>query len=111
MGSRYVLPKRTVFAGITLLLLACGTEAADEAANDPPLYVIARAAIKDGRIEKTKILGSDNPRRRFTELPTEGAVLIGFDLGVGKFGDIDTVYALRAAYLTPRGEVAYHDHG
>jgi hypothetical protein len=44
-------------------------------------------------------------------VPGDGAVLVGFDVGIGKFGDIETVYALRAVYLTAQGEISGQDHG
>src|SRR5206468_3607755 len=71
----------------------------------------ARAAVANGRIERSRPLGFHDSRTLFTELPSQGAILIGFDLGVGKFFNIETVYALRPVYLTAHGETQVRDHG
>jgi len=75
------------------------------------IFSAARSAVSDGRVEKSKLLGFNNTRRSFTELPPDGAILIGFELGVGKFFDIETVYALRPIYLTEAGENSYQNRG
>src|SRR5262249_35427805 len=67
-------PRMARLAGMAMLLLFAGSMAADE---PEPLYTLAQSAIKDARIEKTGVLGVDNARRRFTELPAEGGLLIG----------------------------------
>ena len=43
------------------------------------------------------------PNRFFREVPKDGCVLIGFRCGLGKFGNIGTVYALQAIYRGPNG--------
>ena len=81
------------------------------AAEPEPILAAAQAAAETGRIWKTRIRGSDDANRRFNEHPAEGGVLIGFDVGVGKFGKIETVYALCAVYRTAQGELPYFNHG
>src|SRR4029077_10735016 len=49
--------------------------------------------------------------RPYSEIPAQGGLLIGFDLGVGKFFNIETVYALRPIYMTAHGETSIEDHG
>jgi hypothetical protein len=77
----------------------------------PAICAAVRKAVAEGRIEESTVLGWRDKRREFNELPAEGAVLVGFDCGVGRFMNIETVYALRAIYRTARGEVCYQDHG
>jgi hypothetical protein len=99
-------------AAASLALLLTALAPADEPAAGPdPLFVAARSAILNNRVEKSRILGCHNERRTFTELPPHGAVLVGFDVGVGRFMDIESVYALRPVYRTRWGERSYADHG
>src|SRR5207302_7355980 len=80
--------------GLALFLLA-GSLPPAKAAEDPaPLFTAAREAVARTRLAKSRLLGFHNQRKVFSEVPAEGAILIGFDLGVGKFFDIETVYAL-----------------
>src|SRR5262249_19656990 len=87
-------------------LAAAGPENGEAA-----LYQAAATAIAKGQTEKTRMLGFSIIKTSFTELPTEGAVLVGFDLGIGKFLDIDNIYAIRAVYRTANGEASYGEHG
>ncbi len=99
-------------AVVAALLGLAGPAPADQpAAKADALLPAIRAAIAHGEIEQTGLRGFDNPGRRFTELPRQGAVLVGFDCGVGKFFDLDIVYALRPVYRTAQGEEFFGDHG
>src|SRR5262245_29271720 len=95
-------PRGATTAGLAAAAFLLGT-AGLVPADDPgwrpdPLLVAARAAAENNRLKQTRPLGCHDARRTFTELPAQGAVLIGFDIGVGKFLDIETVYALRPVY-------------
>ena len=103
------LPTITITAtALGILFLLAGPAAAQEPDS---IFAAARSAIVANRVEKTKALGGNDPKRAFSELPARGAVLIGFDVGVGKFGKIETVYALRPLYLTAEGEESYQEYG
>jgi hypothetical protein len=85
---------------------------ADNPPDEPnPIFAAAKAAVANGRIDKSKPLGFHDERKPYSELPDQGSLLIGFDLGIGKFFDIDVIYALRPLYLTPFGESSGDDHG
>src|SRR5262245_2704783 len=105
-------PRTLGLAVGALLLLGPGFfPSVTRAAEPEPIFAAAQCAIRDGRIEKSRVLGFHHPKREFTELPAQGALLIGFDLGVGRFFDIETVYALRPVYRTAWGETTVRDHG
>jgi hypothetical protein len=75
-----------------------------------PIFVAAKAAVAAGRIQKSTVRGFHDEKRVFMEVP-KGAVLVGFDCGIGKFLNIETIYALRAIYKTPQGTEVADDHG
>ena len=94
------------------LLAFTGRAAADEADDAArPLLAAAKEAVADGRLTQSKVLGFNLGKVAFSESPEDGGVLIGFDLGLGKFLDIENIYALRAVYLTRSGEVTTKEHG
>jgi len=78
-------------------------------AQTAAMFSAIEQAVAKGETEKSKTLGSG--RQDFSELPRVGALLVGFDLGIGKFLDKDIVCALRPIYLTADGESYYHDFG
>jgi hypothetical protein len=94
------------------LLLPADLSAADGPANKSgAIFTAARAAVDAGRVERSKPLGFNISKVPFTEMPADGALLVGFDVGVGKFLDIETVYALRPVYQTAFGETSGQEHG
>jgi hypothetical protein len=95
---------------MTLLCLLLASPALG-AADAEPVFAAARGAVREGRVDRTRALGFQASRRTFSELPPQGALLVGFDLGVGKFRNIETVYALRPVYQTALGEDVGDDHG
>jgi hypothetical protein len=100
------------FAAATLFLFLLTPVRADNPPDEPnPIFAAAKAAVANGRIDKSKPLGFHDDRKSYSELPDQGSLLIGFDLGIGKFLDIDVIYALRPLYLTPFGESSGDDHG
>src|SRR6266508_3433908 len=110
--SRTTGPPAIGLVGEALLLLGIGFFPSGTRAEEAePIFAAAQSAVRDGHIERSRVLGFHDPKRVFTELPAQGAVLIGFDLGVGKFFNIETVYALRPVYRTAWGETSVRDHG
>jgi hypothetical protein len=75
------------------------------------IYEAAAMATTKGWTEKTRMVGFSIIKTPFTEVPREGAVLVGFDLGLGKFMEDENIYALRAIYRTADGEASYGEHG
>jgi S1-C subfamily serine protease len=67
------------------------------------LFAFIRQGIKEKRTAQTAIQGFPLAKE-FRQLPAEGAVLIGFDVTLGKFLDSDTIASLRPIYATARGE-------
>jgi hypothetical protein len=93
---------------VAALLLAAGPAGA---ADEDAIFTAARAAIADKRLRQSQVLGFHDRNQTFSEVPAQGALLVGFDCGVGAFGNIETVYALRAIYRTAKGKVCLNDHG
>ena len=80
-------------AGITAFPPAAARAAApDDDAG--PLLAAVKAAVADGRVEQSRVLGFNIAKKQFSEAPEDAGVLTGFDLGVGKFFDIENVYAV-----------------
>jgi hypothetical protein len=75
------------------------------------LFTIAKSAVTDNEFGMTDMVGYGIEKTLFKELPRDGAVLIGFDVGVGKFTTDDMIYALRPIYLTAKGESSGKDIG
>jgi S1-C subfamily serine protease len=67
------------------------------------LFAFIRQAIREKRTAQTAIQGFPLAKE-FRQVPAEGAVLIGFDVTLGKFLDNDTIASLRPIYATARGE-------
>lgn len=97
-------------AGLAVVAVVVNALAAAPPRTEALLIAAEEAASKFG-VKKTKNVGFHDDNKTFTELPNPGGILVGFDLGVGKFGKIDTVYALRGIFKTARGEVVGPDHG
>jgi hypothetical protein len=85
--------------------------AQDKPAEPMPIIAAAREAARSGRYETTRTVGFTHGGREFHELLGQGGILIGFDLGVGRFINVETIYALRPLYLTAAGQVAARDRG
>jgi hypothetical protein len=97
---------------VAALLAGFGSAAADDPPPAPPaILVAARAAVRESRIDRGRPLGFNLGARTFTELPAEGALLVGFDCGLGRFFNIENVYALRPIYQTREGKLYFHQHG
>lgn len=82
--------------------------------NDPPArpaprplpgepFAYLRQCARDGRLTDLGVKGRTT-NRTFREVPEEGAVLVGFHVGLHKFIDNDIISGLQAIYLTRDGE-------
>src|SRR5205809_5851776 len=47
------------------------------------------SAVAQKHVEKSRELGFRHDKGAFSEFPPAGGVLVGFECGVGKFGNID----------------------
>jgi hypothetical protein len=92
-------------------LVPIAVSADDPAAKPDPIYSAIDAAIAKGQILKTKMIGSGFHKSSFSETPRDGGLLVGFDVGLGKWLDAENIYALRPVYRTAKGEAAYGEHG
>jgi hypothetical protein len=75
------------------------------------IFAAVRSAIAQGQVQKTALVGFTLTKNTFEELPGEGALLVGFDLGLGKFTNTEVIYALRPVYRTADGEVSSEEQG
>jgi hypothetical protein len=68
------------------------------------LFARLRRAIRRKKFQETKVVGGAFAKHEFQEVPPEGALLIGFELGLGKFVNNDVIHYVRPIYLTAVGE-------
>lgn len=79
------------------------TQRRDTVATRPTPRVEPGRGEKPGPDGKTKILGGGFDPEFKDEAP-EGGMLIGLEIGLGKFFNNDTIRAVRPIYRTPKGE-------
>lgn len=99
---------RCFAAALAVLIWFVGlnrTSADDTATSQQAVFDQVRAALVQGGLQKTKMLGFSITKLPFEEKATDGSLLVGFELGIGKFLDKEMIYALRTIYRTPRGEI------
>ena len=107
--ATHTLPKALA---IVALILGSSIVRADEPKKpEPTVYDAAARAVAKGWTEKSRMVGFSIIKTQFTEVPRDGAILVGFDLGLGKFLNIENIYAIRPVYRTAGGEVCYGEHG
>jgi serine/threonine protein kinase len=71
---------------------------------DPELQALIRDTVQKKSYTKTNIVGFPlSPE--FTEVPPEGALLIGFEFGIGRWEPNDVIHSIRAIYLSDKGEM------
>ncbi len=99
-----------VLLAATLLTFA-GRAAGDAFDEAQPLFAAAKEAVASNHLAKSKLQGFNLGKATFMEAPDDGAALIGFDVGLGKFLNIDNIYALRAVYMTRSGDLTMNDRG
>jgi hypothetical protein len=108
LGSSSIV---TALAVALLVVSALPTRALEPGPAEGTIYDAAARAVAKGWTHKTKMLGFGIVKTEFTEVPRDGAVLVGFDLGIGKFMNIDVIYAVRAVYRAANGEISVGEHG
>jgi serine/threonine protein kinase len=70
-----------------------------------------QAAIKAHKYTTTPVLGGAFAKESFEEVPADGWILIGFEVGLEGFGNGSIVAYLRPIYLTPGGEKVGETYG
>lgn len=73
-------------------------------ADQEAVYTAARTSIVAERLADTSAIGFNAHQVTFREVPRLGTLLVGFDLGLGKFLNDEVIYALRPIYRTPDGD-------
>ena len=68
------------------------------------MFPFIQTAVKDKRTKDVDIAGFKLSKELYRDVPEEGGVLIGFEVGLGKFVTTDVVDSLRPIYLTKDGE-------
>lgn len=92
--------------------ISLGQQGEAKKAEELSIFEAARQAVTSFNIREGKVLGFHERQVKFDEVPAEGAVLIGLDVGVGKSGDIDSIYAIRPVYRTAKDDEApYRERG
>lgn len=88
-------------------ILATGTATAAVLEDEPSALLAAvKNAVARGQVERTRMLGFGVEGQLFEEAPPEGAVLVGFEVGLGQLTpDLEGICALRPIYRTGAGEV------
>jgi serine/threonine protein kinase len=67
-------------------------------------FAAIQAAVKGRRYTATKVLGGAFTNKEYEEVPPEGGILVGFEVGTEPFFDTCVVSYLRPIYLTDAGE-------
>jgi hypothetical protein len=75
---------------------------------DPELAALLRDAVQKKNYTQTAIVGFALDTA-FEEVPPEGGLLIGFEVGLGNPNDV--IHSLRPIFLTEKGEVLGQIHG
>jgi uncharacterized RDD family membrane protein YckC len=76
-----------------------------EAQDAPlPIFGAARKAVENKETVDTRLVGF-SIGQDYREVRTEGAVLIGFEFGLGKAGNNDVIYALKPIFGSAKGEI------
>lgn len=86
-----------------------GSPAALKVSGD--VFAFVQAAVRDKRLADVDVRGFTLPGTTYRDVCAEGGVLIGFQVGLGKFGANDIVNALRPIYRTKTGEKFGNWHG
>jgi hypothetical protein len=90
----------TLAVGLAMWL-AVAAEAAE-----PSIHDAVKASIEQKRINKTDMAGFGIVKTAYRDTGRDGAILVGFEVAVGKSFNSHLIVAIRPFYLTPDGEVA-----
>jgi hypothetical protein len=77
----------------------------------PSIHAVSYTAVKNGDVERTRLLGWNNEKRTVDESSVKGGVLVGFDCGVSLSFDREVVTALRPVYRTSAGVSYGREYG
>jgi serine/threonine protein kinase len=77
---------------------------------DPAVQAVVRDAVQKKNYTKTNIVGFPFAAE-FTEVPPEGALLIGLEFGIGRWEPNNVIHSIRAIYLSEKGESLGEVHG
>ncbi len=91
---------------VSLFALLPAAVAADQAET----FAAVKSAVDAKNFKSTKTIGGFG-QTPFSDTPKKGCILIGFELGLGKFFNVDIVYAVRPIYLSADGECTGGAHG
>jgi hypothetical protein len=91
-------------AALAVLAMGGKAAAADSVQEFRSFFGAVRKAVAAGNVTTTRLAGVDASKMTFTDEPEDGAVLIGFDVGLDKSFDDQIVRALRPIYLKQSGE-------
>jgi hypothetical protein len=91
------------------VMTVSAVQAVEPGKSTTTIYNAAERAVAKGNTEKTRMVGFSIINTEFTEVPRDGAILIGFDLGLGK--DNEAIYAIRPVYRTAAGEITGAEQG
>ena len=94
---------------LAVLLILVSLPAAGAAEEPAEPFKTIEAAVQAKKLLRTQ--ATDSGKGTFSEKLKKPSVLIGFELGLGRFLNIEVVYALRPIYLTPDGESVGAAHG
>jgi hypothetical protein len=98
-------------AGLAIALVV-RVQAAPQAGPTELLIDAARQALIDGRIEDSPLAGSATGTIPFREAPHQGALLIGFDVGVGKVQNkLEVITGIWPIYRTAEGDAQSRAYG
>jgi WD40 repeat protein len=80
-------------------------------ADDGTLFGAIETAIKGGTSVRTRLVGGGFGGADFVDVPEEGAILTGLEVGLGKFGPQDVIHSLRPIYQSKKGRILGALHG
>src|SRR4051794_15420539 len=87
---------RGLLAMVGLVLVLSDGRGTGAAPADPPsIFAVVRKAIAEGNVAQTEQVGF-GIGRPFRETPSEGAVLTGFHMGLGKSNQVQAVFTFQA---------------
>jgi WD40 repeat protein/serine/threonine protein kinase len=67
------------------------------------LFGALERAVREGKVARTRVVGGG--AAEFYDVPADGALLVGLEVGIGKFGNSDVPHSLRPIYRTRKGRV------
>jgi serine/threonine protein kinase len=81
-----------------------------KALDDPKVLALVRNSVRDRNYTPTEVIGFPL-HTAFEEIPPDGAILIGFEITLGKFTTNDIIQSVRPIFWTEKGEFLGQTHG